>query len=140
MKKLATDEHQMDRLFSIVRDALDRYTMLMVRNSRMLRFLDYCNTFTLILSNFFIFRRLRQLWRSGVSVPEMPTVSCRTLLLFKFSLSRVRLMFPPLHSINYDGLDAFLCVECGYCTSGGFSYELTAGLALSAIAIMDEDG
>ena len=42
--------------------------------------------------------------------------------------------------INYDRLDAFLCVECGYCTAGGFSYELTAGIALNAIAIMDEDG
>ena len=42
--------------------------------------------------------------------------------------------------INYDRLDAFLCVECGYCTAGGFSYELTAGIALNAIAIVDEDG
>ena len=42
--------------------------------------------------------------------------------------------------INYDRLDAFLCVECGYCTAGGFSYELTAGIALNAIAILDEDG
>lgn len=49
-------------------------------------------------------------------------------------------MYASLHSINYDGLDAFLCVECGYCTSGGFGYELTAGLALSAIAILDEGG
>ena len=31
--------------------------------------------------------------------------------------------------INYDRLDAFLCVECGYCTAGGFSYELTAGVS-----------
>ena len=42
--------------------------------------------------------------------------------------------------INYDRLDAFLCVECGYCTAGGFSYEITAGIALNAIAILDEDG
>jgi hypothetical protein len=42
--------------------------------------------------------------------------------------------------INYDNLDAFLCVECGYCTAGSFSYELTAGIALNAIAILDEDG
>lgn len=42
--------------------------------------------------------------------------------------------------INYDRLDAFLCVECGYCTAGAFSYELTAGIALNAIAILDEDG
>jgi hypothetical protein len=41
--------------------------------------------------------------------------------------------------INYDSLDAFLCVECGYCTAGSFSYELTAGIALNAIAILDED-
>lgn len=42
--------------------------------------------------------------------------------------------------INYDRLDAFLCVECGYCTAGGFSYEVSAGIALNAIAILDEDG
>ena len=42
--------------------------------------------------------------------------------------------------INYDRLDAFLCVECGYCTAGGFAFELTAGIALNAIAILDEDG
>lgn len=42
--------------------------------------------------------------------------------------------------INYDRLDAFLCVECGYCTSGGFAYDLTAGIALNAIAIVNEDG
>ena len=42
--------------------------------------------------------------------------------------------------INYDNLDAFLCVECGYCTAGSFSFELTAGIALNAIAILDEDG
>lgn len=42
--------------------------------------------------------------------------------------------------INYDKLDAFLCIECGYCSSGGFSYELTAGLASNAVAITsDED-
>ena len=42
--------------------------------------------------------------------------------------------------INYDRLDAFLCVECGYCTAGGFCYEITAGIALNAIAILNEDG
>ena len=42
--------------------------------------------------------------------------------------------------INYDRLDAFLCVECGYCASGGFSYELTAGVASNAVAIVDEEG
>jgi E3 ubiquitin-protein ligase UBR4 len=42
--------------------------------------------------------------------------------------------------INYDSLDAFLCVECGYCTAGSFTYELTAGIAINATAILDEDG
>eukprot|EP00804_Cyclotella_cryptica_P018056 CCRYP_008325-RE/>CCRYP_008325-RE protein AED:0.09 eAED:0.09 QI:596/0.96/0.92/1/1/0.92/26/363/4715 len=42
--------------------------------------------------------------------------------------------------INYDRLDAFLCVECGYCTSGGFSYDVSIGMALNAVAILDEDG
>ena len=41
--------------------------------------------------------------------------------------------------INYDKLDAFLCVECGYCASGGFSYELTAGIASNAVAITNEE-
>jgi hypothetical protein len=35
-------------------------------------------------------------------------------------------------------LDAFLCVECGYCASGSFSYELTAGAATNAIAITND--
>lgn len=42
--------------------------------------------------------------------------------------------------INYNVLDAFLCVECGYCSSGGFSYELTAGIASNAVAIVDQEG
>lgn len=42
--------------------------------------------------------------------------------------------------INYDRLDAFLCVECGYCTSGGFGFDVTVGMALNAVAILDEDG
>lgn len=42
--------------------------------------------------------------------------------------------------INYDRLDAFLCVECGYCASGGFSFEVTAGLASKSVAITDERG
>ncbi|CAJ1939091.1 unnamed protein product [Cylindrotheca closterium] len=42
--------------------------------------------------------------------------------------------------INYDRLDAFLCVECGYCASGTFSYELSAGVASNAVTITsDED-
>eukprot|EP00986_Skeletonema_menzelii_P020623 scaffold31847_cov131-Skeletonema_menzelii.AAC.1 len=41
--------------------------------------------------------------------------------------------------INYDRLDAFLCVECGYCTSGAFNFELTAGIAVNAVAIVDEE-
>jgi len=40
--------------------------------------------------------------------------------------------------INYDRLDAFLCVECGYCSSGSFSYKVQAGEAVSAVAILDE--
>ena len=30
--------------------------------------------------------------------------------------------------INYDRLDAFLCVECGYCTSGAFQVSLNSCL------------
>jgi len=41
--------------------------------------------------------------------------------------------------INYDRLDAFLCVECGYCASGGFVYELTSGNASNAVAIIDKE-
>ena len=40
--------------------------------------------------------------------------------------------------INYDRLDAFLCVECGYCASGSFVYEVTGGIASNASAILDE--
>ena len=40
--------------------------------------------------------------------------------------------------INYDRLDAFLCVECGYCTSGQFNFDLNIGLALNATAICSE--
>jgi E3 ubiquitin-protein ligase UBR4 len=41
--------------------------------------------------------------------------------------------------INYDQLDAFLCVECGYCSSGTFTWELNAGVASCAVAIENED-
>lgn len=41
--------------------------------------------------------------------------------------------------INYDRLDAFLCVECGYCASGSFSYELTAGVASNAVTITSDN-
>jgi len=42
--------------------------------------------------------------------------------------------------INYDRLDAFLCVECGYCSSGTFSYEIAACPASRAVAITDDEG
>lgn len=53
-----------------------------------------------------------ELWRSGVAS------QCRKC-----------------RHINYDRMDAFLCVECGYCASGSFSVELTAAVASNAIAI-----
>ena len=40
--------------------------------------------------------------------------------------------------INYERLDAFLCVECGYCASASFRYELTAAVATSAVAITND--
>lgn len=40
--------------------------------------------------------------------------------------------------INYDRLDAFLCVECGYCPMGSFSFEANAGVATNAIAITND--
>jgi E3 ubiquitin-protein ligase UBR4 len=40
--------------------------------------------------------------------------------------------------INYDRLDAFLCVECGYCASGSFSLEINAAVASNAIAIVSD--
>jgi hypothetical protein len=40
--------------------------------------------------------------------------------------------------INYDRLDAFLCVECGFCASGTFQYDLTAAVATNAVAIMND--
>ena len=42
--------------------------------------------------------------------------------------------------INYDRLDAFLCVECGYCSSGSFSYEISSSPASRAVAIIDDEG
>jgi hypothetical protein len=41
--------------------------------------------------------------------------------------------------INYDRLDAFLCVECGFCAAGSFSFELTAGVASNAVAITNDE-
>jgi hypothetical protein len=40
--------------------------------------------------------------------------------------------------INYDRLDAFLCVECGFCASASFRYDLTAAVATNAIAITND--
>jgi hypothetical protein len=40
--------------------------------------------------------------------------------------------------INYDRLDAFLCVECGYCASGSFSFELNCGVGSNAVAITND--
>ena len=40
--------------------------------------------------------------------------------------------------INYDRLDAFLCVECGYTCCGSFSFELNYAVATNAIAITDD--
>lgn len=40
--------------------------------------------------------------------------------------------------INYDRLDAFLCVECGFCASGGFVFDLTAAVATNAVAITND--
>lgn len=37
-------------------------------------------------------------------------------------------------------MDAFLCVECGYCSSGSFSYEICAAPASKAVAITDDEG
>jgi hypothetical protein len=36
-------------------------------------------------------------------------------------------------------LDAFLCVECGYCASGSFSYEVVAATASNAVAITSDE-
>ncbi|GKY91414.1 hypothetical protein MPSEU_000113700 [Mayamaea pseudoterrestris] len=42
--------------------------------------------------------------------------------------------------INYDRLDAFLCVECGYCSSAGsLSFELTAAITSNAVAVTNDD-
>ena len=40
--------------------------------------------------------------------------------------------------INYDRLDAFLCVECGYCASGSFGFDIMAGASSNAIAITND--
>jgi len=40
--------------------------------------------------------------------------------------------------INYDRLDAFLCVECGYTCCGSFSVELNSAVVTNAISITDD--
>lgn len=40
--------------------------------------------------------------------------------------------------INYDRLDAFFCVECGYCPMGTFSIDVLSGVATNAIAISND--
>lgn len=41
--------------------------------------------------------------------------------------------------IHYDRMDAFLCVECGYCSSAtSFVFELTAAIASNAIAVTND--
>lgn len=41
--------------------------------------------------------------------------------------------------INYDQLQSFLCVECGYCSSAGsISFDLVAGVASNAIAVTSD--
>jgi hypothetical protein len=40
--------------------------------------------------------------------------------------------------INYERLDAFLCVECGFCASGTFSFEFIAGVASNAVVITND--
>ena len=37
-----------------------------------------------------------------------------------------------------DRLDAFLCVECGYCASGTFHFEIVAAIATNAVAITND--
>jgi GRF zinc finger len=41
--------------------------------------------------------------------------------------------------IHYDSPDAFLCAECGHCSSGTFSFHLTAGVASNSVAIVDDE-
>ena len=41
--------------------------------------------------------------------------------------------------INYERLDAFLCVECGYCAFGDFSYRLRSDSAPDALSIRSEE-
>lgn len=40
--------------------------------------------------------------------------------------------------IDYDRLDAFFCVECGYCPCGNFSFDILSGVATNAIAITND--
>jgi hypothetical protein len=40
--------------------------------------------------------------------------------------------------INYERLDAFLCVECGYCASASFRYALITAVATNAVTITND--
>lgn len=41
--------------------------------------------------------------------------------------------------INYDRLDSFLCVECGFCSAGSFQFELVAGVCSNSVAITNDE-
>lgn len=40
--------------------------------------------------------------------------------------------------INYESLEAFLCVECGYCAYAHFGFRLTAAMDSSIKSVSDE--
>jgi len=41
-------------------------------------------------------------------------------------------------NINYENLDAFLCIECGYCKHGKFEFTLESAISFSAERIVNE--
>lgn len=60
-------------------------------------------------------------------------------MTLKLNTSRPsRLIISPPPPPSDDRLDAFLCVECGYCASGSFSYEFVSATASNAVAITND--
>ncbi|CAM9976907.1 unnamed protein product, partial [Discosporangium mesarthrocarpum] len=68
--------------------------------------------------------------RCGRAVTDMHGV-CRQCGEIAFQCRQCR-------HINYESLDAFLCVECGYCAYGHFSFRVTAAPASGVTPITNE--
>ena len=77
------------------------------------------------------------LWRSGKWLQIISSSIQFYEFYIQFSLQAFQCR--KCRHINYDRLDAFFCIECGYCASGTFTYDITSGLATTAVAITNDN-